>query len=183
MVVLKKLILRKAYDLQVQLLFPDRFLLIRGSYGVFSFPLFYELMYDKKEKKIWLVNSTANIQKKSFFVLQQILIRQACLGVLFLFRKQLNIVGIGYQAHVEKDSRKTFLVLKLGFSHQIRLRVPEFIKIICPKPRVILITGLNLQKVSNYASSVRSLRCPNAYKEKGIYYLGEKPRLKQGKKT
>lgn len=183
MSVSKKLILRKAQDLQVQLLFPDKFLLIRGSYGVFSFPLFYELMYDKKEKKLWLIKSNSTIRNKSFFFLQQILIRQACLGVLFLFRRQLNIVGIGYQAQIEKDSRNTFLVLKLGFSHQIRLRVPDFIRIICPKPRVVLITGLSLQKVSNYASSVRSLRYPNAYKEKGIYYLGEKLKLKQGKKT
>lgn len=185
MLFLKKQVLRKPQNLSLNLSFPTQMLVVKGSHGIFYFPLSYELEYSKKEKKVSLIASQSNLlaKKKAFFGMHQILLRQICLGVLYGYRKQLNIVGIGYQASVEKIDDVMTLVLKLGFSHLVRLQIPSALQVHCPKPRILLIKGMNLQKVSNFASLIRSLKMPNPYKEKGIYYAGEKLRLKQGKKT
>jgi large subunit ribosomal protein L6 len=108
---------------------------------------------------------------------------QVFLGVLFSYRRKLNIVGLGYQANVEKEDNKSILVLKLGYSHLIRLSIPKNIEILCPKPRVLLVKGINLQQVHNYAYSIRQCRAPSIYKQKGVYLFGEPLKLKQGKKT
>jgi large subunit ribosomal protein L6 len=181
---LEKQIIRKSKDLQIQAFFPQKYLLVQGVGGVVKYPMLYEVSYEKKTNKICFLSTESKIkQKKAFYILNQILLTQACLGVLFSYRKQLNIVGIGYQALVEKDVNLFFLILKLGFSHQIRFLVPQLLEISCPKPRVILIKGMSLQKVTNCAALIRSLKLPNSYKEKGIYRDGEKLQLKQGKKT
>jgi large subunit ribosomal protein L6 len=175
-------VLRKPNSLDLQLLFPQKLLQIQGSFGKFYYPLSFDIEYAKTDKKLWLVDSNFR-KKRALFFLNQVLLKQLCLGAIFGYRKQLKIVGIGYQAAVEKTETSSFLSLKLGYSHQLRLSIPSTLQIICPKPRVILIKGMNLQKVANYAAFIRRLRLPNSYKEKGIYHFGEKLKLKQGKKT
>jgi len=123
------------------------------------------------------------IEKKLFLRCIIILLTQAALGVLLGYRRQLNVVGIGYQVAVEKKDVSTYLVFKLGFSHQVNIEVPSYISVSCPKPRILLIKGINLQKLNNFAAVLRRLKLPSPYKEKGIYYSGEKLSLKQGKKT
>jgi len=71
----------------------------------------------------------------------------------------------------------------LGFSHQVNVEVPSCVTVSCPKPRILLLKGISLQKINNFSAVLRRLKLPSAYKEKGIYYLGETFSLKQGKKT
>jgi len=149
-----------------------------GIFGSFYFPLNFPILYRKEEKKLWFCNSSD--KKSGFCNLSYILMIQASLGVLIGFRKQLNVVGIGYQVEIKESS---VLVLKLGFSHSISVKVPSSLVVTCPKPRILVITGIDLQKVSNFASIIRRLKLPSAYKEKGIYLSGENSPIKQGKKT
>lgn len=171
--------IRQPKDLSLSLLTREKVLVIEGLKKRFYYPLdSIGFSYNPLEKKIWLLKSKR--ESKAFLGLSKILLSQALLGVLLSYRRQLNIVGIGYQAHVEDRS---ILVLKLGYSHMIRLDVPSSLEVVCPKPRVMVIKGMNLQRVHNFAQLIRRCRFPSSYKEKGIYFLGERLKLKQGKKT
>ena len=94
------------------------------------------------------------------------------------YKKELEIHGVGYRASVEGN----ILTLQLGYSHDIKVAIPEDIKIICPKPTTIILTGANKQRVGQLASEIRAFRKPEPYKGKGIRYLDEYVRRKEGKK-
>ena len=175
--------LRQPKDLKLSLLCKQQVLTLEGPKGSIVYPLYGELVYSKPEKKLWLKSPVDTDKKKAFFKMYQVLLTQAALGVLLGYRRQLNVVGIGYQVAVEKKDISTYLVFKLGFSHQINIEVPSFVSVSCPKPRILLIQGINLQKLNNFAAVLRRLKLPSPYKEKGIYYFSEKLSLKQGKKT
>lgn len=175
--------LRQSENLKLSLLCKQQILSLEGPKGSIACPLYGELIYSKSEKKLWFQSPFDINKKKAFFKMYQVLLTQAALGVLLGYRRQLNVVGIGYQVTVEKKDVSTYLVFKLGFSHQINIEVPSYVTVSCPKPRILLIQGINLQKLNNFAAILRRLKLPSAYKEKGIYYSGEKLSLKQGKKT
>lgn len=174
----KSYFLRQSKSLTIQILCKKKKVLLKGAYGSFFFPIISPLVYSNAEKKLWLTDFSGS--KTSFNNLMYILMVQASLGVLIGYRKQLNVVGIGYQAEIQNSS---VLILKLGFSHVVRINVPQYLEISCPKPRIILLRGINLQKINNFASVIRQLKLPSAYKEKGIYLSGEQVVTKQGKKT
>lgn len=102
-------------------------------------------------------------------------------GVTEGYRKELEIIGIGYRADVNND----VLELNLGFSHPIYFVPPESIDISVRTQRgqnpVIIIEGINKQVVGQVAAKIRSLRPPEPYKGKGIRYVGEKVKRKAGK--
>jgi len=177
----KQQYLRQSQNLCLKYIPTTKTLLLEGPLGSFSYLLNAKLNYSVANKKFWL--SPRKGANKSHFVLGQVLLAQSCLGVVQGYRCQLNVVGIGYSASIEKNKGSDFLVLKLGFSHHVKILVPDFLQITCPKPRIILIKGINLQKVNNFAALIKDLKLPNAYKEKGLYYKGEVLKLKQGKKT
>lgn len=176
-------ILRHSQQLKLKFLPRNKTLIFEGPFGVLNCRVCAKLNYNSLGKKFWL--SSIKSSSKPLFGLNQILVVQSCLGVTLGYRRQLNLIGIGYQAFLENKGKndETFLILKLGFSHQIKVLVPDYVRVSCPKPRIILVTGINLQKVNNFAALIRDLKLPNRYKEKGIYYKGEVLNLKQGKKT
>jgi large subunit ribosomal protein L6 len=177
----KQQFLRQSQNLSLKLIPSKKTLILEGPLGAFSYLVNAKLNYSGKEKKFWL--SPKSRMKKSSFVLGQVLLTQSCLGVVLGYRCQLNLVGIGYTASIEKKDGSDFLVLKLGFSHPVKILLPNYLQVSCPKPRIILIKGINLQKVNNFAALIKDLKLPNPYKEKGLYYKGEVFKLKQGKKT
>lgn len=99
-------------------------------------------------------------------------------GVNTPFTQKLIIEGIGYKADIKGDK----IVFNLGFSHQISVQIPEGLTLKTDKNAVI-ITGVDKEKVSQFAAYIRSLKKPEPYKGKGIMYEGERIRRKQGKKT
>lgn len=174
--------LRQPRQLSLGFSMKKKALIIEKNKARFYYPLSTQkFLYSPKEKKIWLTYSQK--RSKAFYNLSKILLAQVFLGVLFSYRRKLSIVGLGYQANVEKEGEKNVLVLKLGYSHLIRLLIPSTIEILCPKPRVLLVKGMNLQQVHNYAYSICQCRPPSIYKQKGIHLFGEQLKLKQGKKT
>lgn len=98
-------------------------------------------------------------------------------GVTNGFRKQLDIVGVGYKA----EARPYGLQLVLGFSHPVEYRAPEGVKLSAPTATQIVIEGANKESVGQVAAELRSLRPPEPYKGKGIKYSGEQIRRKAGK--
>ncbi|KKT22175.1 MAG: 50S ribosomal protein L6 [Parcubacteria group bacterium GW2011_GWB1_43_8b] len=106
------------------------------------------------------------------------LINNALEGVTKEFSKSLEIEGIGFKAAVEgKD-----LVLKIGFSHPVRLPIPEGIKITVEKNEIV-VSGIDRKLVGQTASDIRKQKKPEPYLGKGIRYKGEVIRRKTGKKA
>lgn len=98
-------------------------------------------------------------------------------GVTNGFKKELDVNGVGYR--VQKQGKD--LIMNLGYSHQVIVSDTEDIKIESPAPNKIIITGIDKQKVGQFASEVRGKRPPEPYKGKGIKYTDETIRRKEGK--
>jgi large subunit ribosomal protein L6 len=109
--------------------------------------------------------------------LTRALIANMVQGVTDGFRKTLEIVGVGYRA--EKKGKN--LVVSVGYSHPVEYPEPAGITLTTPQPTVIVIDGIDKQKVGQVAAELREFRPPEPYKGKGIRYQGEQVRRKAGK--
>ncbi len=99
-------------------------------------------------------------------------------GVTEGFTRKLEMIGVGYRAQVSGKVLK----LSLGFSHDIDYAIPEGIKIACPDVTQIEISGMDKRLVGAVASEIRAYRAPEPYKGKGVKYVEETVRRKEGKK-
>jgi large subunit ribosomal protein L6 len=115
--------------------------------------------------------------EKKFLGTEFALIRNALMGVEKGFEKKLQLVGVGFKAVVAGKS----LDLALGFSHPVKVEIPEGITVTVEKNTMITISGIDKQKVGHFAASVRQFKKPEPYKGKGIRYEGEYIKLKAGK--
>jgi large subunit ribosomal protein L6 len=116
-------------------------------------------------------------EHRAFHGLTRALIANMVQGVTEGFRRVLEIVGVGYRA--EKQGNK--LVLSVGYSHRVEYVEPEGITISTPSPTVVVVEGMDKQKVGQVAAEIRAVRPPEPYKGKGIRYQGEQVRRKAGK--
>ncbi len=106
------------------------------------------------------------------------LINNMVVGVSEGFRKDLEIVGVGYRA-VPKGNDK--LEMSLGYSHTITVEAPEGVTFDVPEPTKVGVIGIDKQAVGQVAANIRSLRKPEPYKGKGVKYVGERIVRKAGK--
>ncbi len=109
--------------------------------------------------------------------LMRSLVANMVTGVTSGFEKKLEVIGVGYRA----DVRGKNLVMNLGYSHPIEYGIPTGIDIAVDKANVISIGGIDKQQVGQVAAEIRAFRRPDAYKGKGVRYVGERVRLKAGK--
>lgn len=104
-------------------------------------------------------------------------IKNALEGVTVGFKKELRLVGVGYRASL-KDN---VLNLQLGYSHPINLDIPKDLKVTVDKNTEITVSGIDKQKVGEFAIQIRKWRMPEPYKGKGVLYLNEQIIRKAGK--
>jgi len=117
-------------------------------------------------------------KSRAFHGLMRALVANNVRGVSEGFKKELDIIGVGYRAEVKGRE----VVFQLGYSHPVRFPIPEGIDIaIDAKTNHITITGIDKQKVGQTAAEIRGLREPDPYKGKGIKYSDEVIRRKAGK--
>lgn len=109
--------------------------------------------------------------------LARALASNAVVGVTEGFKKNLEIVGIGYRASVQGR----VAVFNLGYSHPIEVLMPEGVDITIEQNTKIEVSGADRQKVGQVAAVIRKLRSPDPYKQKGVRYVGEQLRKKEGK--
>jgi len=109
--------------------------------------------------------------------LARTLINNMVVGVTEGYEKKLTMVGVGYKA--EKQGKK--LVMQLGYSHPVIMEDPEGITTECPSATEITVKGIDKAYVGNYAANIRKWRQPEPYKGKGIKYVDEVIRRKEGK--
>ncbi len=117
-------------------------------------------------------------QAKALHGLNRSLINNMIIGVDQGFRKDLEIVGVGYRAAAKGPSK---IELALGFSHSITVEAPEGITFDVPEPTKIGVIGIDKQAVGQVAATIRAYRKPEPYKGKGVRYAGEHVVRKAGK--
>ena len=114
---------------------------------------------------------------KSLHGLTRTLINNMVIGVTEGYEKKLEVNGVGYRA--QKQGKK--LVLSLGYSHPVEMEDPEGLETVLDGQNIIVVKGIDKEKVGQYAAEIRSKRAPEPYKGKGIKYDTEVIRRKVGK--
>ena len=114
---------------------------------------------------------------RAMWGLARALLANAVTGVTAGFRKELDIVGVGYRARVAGRQ----VHFQLGYSHPIEFPLPAGIEVQVEKNTHIVVSGIDKQMVGEVAARIRSLRKPDPYKQKGIRYTGERLITKAGK--
>ena len=131
------------------------------------------------EKDGQLLAERQNDSQAAIHGLARALVFNAVEGVTNGWKKELDVVGIGYRVEMKG---KDMVVFTLGYSHPIEFPLPSGIEVaIDPKQTHLTVSGIDRQKVGQVAADMRSLRKPDPYKNKGVRYSDEKLKKKVGK--
>ena len=141
-----------------------------GPKGKLTSPLLPGIKAKLEDNKLILARGNDSKEQRSFHGLNRTLAFNAVVGVSSGFSKQLEIVGVGYRAKVERDR----LELNLGYSKPVIFKIPKDIEIAVEKPTLITVKGINKQRVGQVAEEIRRFRKPDPYKLKGIRYVGQR---------
>lgn len=160
---------------------PTNKVTVKGAKGELSLQVDPRLKVEKKENEIVVARDSDAKSAKSIHGLYRVLISNLITGVSDGFKKELEIIGVGYRANLNGN----ILELTLGYSHPYFFVPPDGITIevdtkTTKNPRII-ISGIDKELVGQVAAKIRSLRPPEPYKGKGVRYLGEYVRKKAGK--
>src|SRR3990167_8860673 len=152
---------------------------VKGPKGELESKFRKEIKITKEDKKIIFNRENDEKLVRSLHGLIRSLVQNMILGVTEGFKKELDIVGVGYKAQLQG----TKLVLQMGYSHPVEVEPPnKETKIEIDKNQTHLtVTGISKQTVGDLAAYIRSVRAPEPYKGKGIKYSDEKIRRKVGK--
>jgi large subunit ribosomal protein L6 len=121
--------------------------------------------------------STDDPSLAKFHGLARSLVANAVAGVTDGFKRELDIVGVGYRAELKGKQ----VILALGYSHAVVFDIPNGIDIAIDKQTHVTVTGVDRQLVGQVAANLRRLRQPDPYKQKGVRYTGEVLKKKAGK--
>ena len=152
-------------------------LTVKGPKGTLVQGLHPEMEFQMEDGTITIVRPSEQKIHKSLHGLTRSLVFNMVEGVTNGFKKELDVNGVGYR--VALDGKK--LVMNLGYSHQVIMDEIDGVAIEVPSPNKIIISGIDKQKVGQFAAEVRSKRPPEPYKGKGIKYADERIRRKEGK--
>ena len=150
---------------------------VKGAMGTLTQGLNSDMIIKVDGNVITVERPSEKKEHKSLHGLTRTLIANMITGASQGFKKELEINGVGYRA--AKQGNK--LVMNLGYSHQVEMEEIDGIKIDVPQPNQIIISGPDKQKVGQFAANVREKRPPEPYKGKGIKYIDETIRRKEGK--
>lgn len=150
---------------------------VKGALGTLTRTVHSNINVAVENNQVVVTRPNDDKLNRSLHGLTRTLISNMVTGVSKGYTKELEINGIGYRAAMQgKD-----LVMNIGFSHQVIMAQPEGIKVEVPAPNKIVISGPDKQKVGQFAAEVREKRPPEPYKGKGIKYVDEYIRRKEGK--
>ena len=149
---------------------------VKGPKGSINIPVNPEMTINISDNLVSVNRPSDSRTHKSIHGTTRQLIANAVNGVFEGFQKKLEIRGVGYQANMDGK----YLVLQLGFSHDIYFEPPNGIEIKTNKTEIV-VSGINKQLVGEVSAKIRSFRKPEPYKGKGIRYKDEYVRSKQGK--
>ncbi len=151
---------------------------VKGPKGELSRDFRPEILIEQKNNSLIVTPLVHSKLGKSLWGLTRTLLFNMIQGVLQEYKKRLEIEGVGYRAAMEGDS----LTLNLGFSHPVKMKIPEHITVSIDK-NMIIVGGVDKEQVGQFAARIRKMRVAEPYKGKGIRYQGEVIRRKLGKKA
>ena len=150
---------------------------VKGPKGTLTQQLHPAMTITQEGAELHVTRPNDAKENRSLHGLTRSLLHNMVVGVTEGFKKELDVNGVGYR--VAKEGKK--LVMNLGYSHQVTMDEPDGITIECPSANKIVISGVDKQKVGQFAAEVREKRPPEPYKGKGIKYTDEVIRRKEGK--
>ncbi len=154
---------------------------VKGPLGELKQGIDKDIKVEVVNNDIILSRPSESKSHKSLHGLSRALIANMVTGVSQGFKKELELVGVGYRA----EAKGQMLEMSLGYSHEIILEVPQEVKVETRTERrsnpIITLTCMDKQLIGHVAAKIRSLRPPEPYKGKGIKFVGEQLRRKAGK--
>ncbi|HET8714628.1 MAG TPA: 50S ribosomal protein L6 [Holophagaceae bacterium] len=150
---------------------------VEGAKGTLKCPIPAGITLEVAGETVNLLRADDEAQTRAYPGLTRALLQNAVTGVADGWKKELDIVGVGYRAAMEGSK----LVLALGYSHPIHYEAPKGITIAVEKQTHITVSGSDRQLVGQVAADIRKFRKPEPYKGKGVMYTGEVIRRKAGK--
>ena len=156
----------------------DNLVTVKGPKGTLTQKVAAELTVKQEGNVLTVERPDDKKQNRAFHGLYRTLINNMVVGVTEGFAKTLELVGTGYRAEC-KDGKN--LVIKIGFSHDVVRVAPENVTYETPNQNTIVVKGIDKQVVGALAADIRSIRKPEPYHGKGIKYVDEHVRRKEGK--
>jgi large subunit ribosomal protein L6 len=153
--------------------------MVNGPLGELAQQVPQRIDVEQKDAELVVTRPTERGEDRALHGLTRTLVANMVEGVTSGFQKTLEIQGVGYRASL----RGTSLELAVGYSHPIVMAAPEGISFEVPQPTVVVVKGIDKQRVGQVAAEVRAVRPPEPYKGKGIRYSGEYVRRKVGKRA
>ena len=157
----------------------DNTITVKGSKGELSYTFNSDMNVAQEENCVVITRPNDLKTVKSLHGTTNALIKNMIIGVSEGFKRELEIVGVGYRFNVQGNK----INVNAGFSHPVEVIVPSDLKVEQVSTTEIAISGIDKQKVSEFAANIRKLRKPEPYKGKGIRFKGEHIRRKEGKKA
>lgn len=151
---------------------------VKGPKGELTFVLPDAVVGEFKDNELTIIGVEGVKNASAMWGMARTMVSNMIVGVTDGYSKALELRGVGYRA----QSKGEGLTMQLGYSHDINYTPPEGIKIEAPKPTSVIVSGINKQKVGQVAAEIRAFRKPEPYKGKGVRYVGEYVRQKEGKK-
>lgn len=151
---------------------------VKGPLGELQRKLNKFVKVEVKDKEVIISPIDESLEAKAFWGTFGSHILNMVNGVNEEYKKELIIEGVGYKAAVQGDK----VVLNIGFSHPVELKIPEGIKVEIEK-ELIKVSGIDKEKVGEFTATIRAQKKPEPYKGKGIRYSDEVIRRKEGKKA
>ena len=152
---------------------------VKGPKGELSYTFSKDITVEVKDETIKVTRANETKEVKSLHGTTNALISNMLIGVSEGFQKGLEAVGVGYKFTVAGNK----ITVSAGYSHPVEVIVPRDLKVESVSNTEITVSGIDKQKVSEFAANVRKIREPEPYKGKGIRYKGEYIRRKEGKKA
>lgn len=155
----------------------DNSINVEGPKGKLSRIVHQRINLEIKDNQVLVKRATDSKFDKSLHGLYRALILNMVKGVTDGYKKELEIIGVGFKAAVQGS----MLNMQLGFSHPVNFTIPNDIKIETPKPTQIVVSGIDKEKVGQISTEIRAIFPPEPYKGKGIRFVGEYVKKKVGK--
>ncbi len=155
----------------------DNTVTVKGPKGTLEQTFSNQIKIELNDNVITITRPNDIKEVRALHGLTRSLLNNMVIGVTQGFTKELDINGVGYRAAKQGNT----LVLNLGYSHQVEVSEIDGITIDVPNPNKLIISGIDKQKVGQFAANIREKRPPEPYKGKGIKYVDEVIKRKEGK--
>ena len=155
----------------------DNFATVKGPKGELKQQFDKDMTFNIEGNEITVVRPSDSKRHRTVHGTTRAILANMVEGVSTGFKKELELIGVGYRAQMQGKK----LVLSVGYSHPVEFEEIEGIKLGVEGNTKVSIEGINKEVVGQYAAKVRAVRPPEPYKGKGIRYVGEYVRRKEGK--